>query len=148
MRKTETKKICDKRYDVSQMDAKRALSKKAILIEFLSPLFPLLVETTKPTNGKTKWQDDVIKILKNYNNFTTIINSLSSERFIDFFVEMCEEAFVDTKKVNFNEQYTGNLKEAYLCFLFVIEVNYGNFLQDVIGINPFQILMTSINQKL
>lgn len=119
-RKTQTILLDKQEISVTQMDADRALRAQIYLTKVLSPFFNDLQKLTA---------DTALDILPK------ILEQIDDERFYKFFIEMCEEAFINTEKVNFNKNFSGDLKKAYQCFLFVIKVNFADFIKDVLGVD-------------
>ena len=120
-RTTRTKIICDSEYSVYQMDAVTALKTHGFLAKKVLPHL-------KNLNIKADVGSDLLM------NIASEIANLADEECQKFFIEICEHAFKNGERVVFNNAFSCNLKEAYLVFLFVLEVNFSDFIKDVFGV--------------
>ena len=65
---------------------------------------------------------------------------MDNQRFVDFFVNLCEQATVKkagektAKRISFNSHFDGAsaLKHAQELFIFVLNVNFKDFMNDVL----------------
>lgn len=129
-RRNEKTKIGDNTYSVTQMDAVKALKVQLYLSKLLAPMI---------TKG-------------GFNNLDislpTILEKLDDDKFVEFFIEICEQANVkksgstNFENVNYNMHFEGGdkLKEAYEVFLFVLKVNFADFIKDVFGVEVDKML--------
>lgn len=131
-RKSETKQINKHEYSVTQMDAVEAFKAQIYLTKVLSPFF-----------GKLQNVDSnrFLKMLPE------IFTQVDDDRFHDFFIKTCEEAFRDGERVEFNQCFTGNLLESYQCFIFVIKVNFSDFIKGATGIDMQKIIEPVASKK-
>lgn len=111
MRKTENITIADKNYQVMQLDAFEAFKKQCYLASLLR---------------------DIADILSNKNALAMIkstLMNLDDPKFHNFFKEMCESAKINNANVVFNRDFEGDLVSAWKLFIFVIKVNYVDFIK-------------------
>ena len=131
-RKNEKCQIGKNLYSVTQMDAIKALKVQLYLTKLLAPVF----------NSQESFLNNLASALPK------ILENVEDEKFVNFFVEICELANVKTensneyKNINYNMHFEGGhkLKEAYEVFLFVLKVNYADFIQGVFGVDVSKIL--------
>lgn len=123
-RQTKTKKIGDHTYSVTQMDALEALKAQTYLTKILAP-----IAQEMDIRDEDTFASSFMSALPN------ILTSVDDPQFHNFFVSMTEQAFCDGSRVSFNATFEGNLKAAYEVFFFVLEVNFADFIKDVIGVD-------------
>lgn len=134
-RKVKNRIINDVEYSVTQMDAVDAFKNQCYIAKILTPLLS--------NAGNLTLNDALSKVLP------TIIDKVAEDdKFHSFFIGMCEQALNSTKdsRVSFNRDFEDNLKSAYQVFLFVLEVNYADFIKDVFGVDLSKIITASMSQ--
>jgi len=131
MRKTESKEINGITYSVTQMDARKALSVQIYLLKICAPVL----------NSEIKKNANIFDLT---SLLPDALEKLDTDELENFIVSMCEQAFKDKVRVRFDD-FVGDLLSAYELVYFVLEVNFSNFIKDVLAM--FTTAETSKNHQ-
>lgn len=125
MIETLEKEICGSNYAVTQLPARRALRLQAKILKLIGPAFSyLFVNANKDIENA---DSSLPKAL------TMLLSELDDKTFDIFVMEMLQG--VRKNGVELNEktvdlEFAGNLNELFLVLQHVLEVNFGDFLQE------------------
>ena len=125
MLKTKKEKIGEYTYTCTQMNATDAIRMQFKIGKFIAdPLAKVFVSDDE--SGKVK---GLAELLKN----------IDDDDFYDIYIKLISSCFRVGKDgkgalVDIDADFSGNLKEAFLVFIFAFKVNFADFLEGAAGI--------------
>lgn len=124
--KTEKKEINGHEYSCTQLPASEAIKIQLkltnILGESLGSVLGALV---------TKRDEDEDSSLK--SALGSLGSKLDSQDFYDLFVKMINTCAKDGKRINFEQEFSGNILGAWEVFIFALQVNYRDFIDGLLS---------------
>jgi hypothetical protein len=122
--KTETKEIDDREYSVTQWPVENSLTMK---LKLMKAIGPALAKLASSANQK----DDDIQGLS--ESLSSLFENSSPEELVALMKQCLVGVAVEGKRMtetSFNEVFSpDDLMSIYKVFVFVLQVNYGNFLK-------------------
>lgn len=141
--KTETKQIGEREYNVTQWPATKSMLIKLKLIETFGVSLGKLA-----TISQDKKQNKNQEIEALTESLNSLFSSASPETIVDLMKQCLEGVAVDgvrLTKTSIDQVFSpDDLMEIYKVFIFVIQVNYGNFIKGQWADN----LLAKVNQSL
>ena len=129
--RTETKQIGEREYSVTQWPATKSMLMKLKLVKaFGVSLTKLVSSTSNQTKGKKSEENEIAALSE---GLSALFESNSPEELVALMKQCIEGVACDGKRItltSIDEVFSpDDLMELYKVFIFVIQVNYGNFLK-------------------
>lgn len=129
--RTETKQIGEREFSVTQWPASKAMLMKLKLVKaFGVSLTKLASSTSDQSKGKKKEEQEIAALS---DGLASLFESNSPEELVALMRACIEGVACDGKRItqtSIDEVFSpDDLIEIYKVFIFVIQVNYGNFLK-------------------
>jgi len=130
MIETMEKHINGANYTVTQLPARRALRLKARLIKLFGPVLAQFFVTASKESNDNEKKSDIVKAIEmlgmnlDENSFETLITEM---------LNGVRKNGVELNSSTIDIEFAGDMATIYQVVLFVIEVNFSNFL-EMIGI--------------